>query len=47
VGAPWPAWLVTVSIPIAAALSCIRAIQAWRPARKEGAEAAESASLGE
>ena len=33
VGASWPAWLVTVSIPIAAALSCVRAWGAWRAAR--------------
>lgn len=33
IGAPWPAWIVTVSIPIAAALSCIRAVQAWWASR--------------
>lgn len=29
VGASWPSWLVTISIPIAAVLSCIRAVEAW------------------
>ena len=29
VGASWPAWVVTISIPIAAALSCVRAVEAW------------------
>ena len=36
VGARWPAWLVAASIPSAAVISCIRAVQAWRDARATG-----------
>ena len=36
VGASWPAWLVTMSIPSAAALSCVRAVEAWWVARAGG-----------
>ena len=31
-----PDWVVSVAIPVAAVLSCVRAVQAWREARAEG-----------
>ncbi|MFW6161915.1 MAG: TRAP transporter small permease [Planctomycetota bacterium] len=43
VGASWPAWLVTASIPTAAVLSCLRAVQAWRSG-PDGADQGERRS---
>ena len=37
VGARWPAWVVTVSIPLAAGLSCVRAVEAWLLSRPSAA----------